>query len=330
MTSLIPTKLVMTSAALGLLVGLSGCADEKLSALLQQALDNQTASSSDSSDNQSVSSDSLTCSQASDRSGAENGRTGYHAGESRGHDDDDDWNRNDSDEDSHYGSGNGNSDSGSTASGSDDSYDGSGYADQSGSDNDSVGVADSGISDSNQQGPGHPPQEGPHDANDPHDPHDANDPHDDQLEHYGQGGSGDGCNGESGEQLTSLTGALQSHRFGEDCASCHTTTSTSEASEHPFTIAGSIYRNGSALLDSDAVVSFYTEPYGRGTQVLTLPVDAEGNFFTTQSVPELSQGLYPQVEHQGWVTSMVSQPTTTGSCASCHSSSTSQGPVYAQ
>lgn len=295
---------LLAGAALSLLVGLSGCSDEQLNSLLQQALDNQTVAGT--TDNQSIttaddnasSGVNLTCSGRPD-DGRATGRTVLHEGEDRerGEDHGDD--------------------------------DGSSH-EQEGPRGPRPEVSDSNDGSNETEPPPPPPQTGDASDSDSHDsgagPHDpAHDPGS-EGSHLNDG-SGAGCGPEA---LASVTGASRSHHFGEDCMACHTAGSGSEAGEHAFTIAGSIYRNGSALLDSEATVSFYTESYGRGTHVLTLPVDAEGNFFTNQSIPELSQGLYPQVEHQGWTTSMVSQPTTTGSCASCHASTTAQGPIYAQ
>jgi hypothetical protein len=130
----------------------------------------------------------------------------------------------------------------------------------------------------------------------------------------------------------SASGGCESHRFGEDCLGCHVAESHSEASEVPFTLAGSVYqRDGiSSLANSSALVHFYTEPYGRGERVLTLSLDAHGNFYTTEPVEKLAQGLYVELEHQGYSTFMSAQPTTTGQCSTCHStSSVYPGTIYA-
>lgn len=127
------------------------------------------------------------------------------------------------------------------------------------------------------------------------------------------------------------TNASCSHNAGRECVSCHVAGSGSEASEYAFTIAGSVFTNSSgstALTNSSAVIRLYTDNQTTNL-VLTLPVDQTGNFYTTQSVPTLSSGLYPVIERNNQVYKMSSQHTTTGNCYSCHSSGGSQSVIYA-
>jgi hypothetical protein len=145
-----------------------------------------------------------------------------------------------------------------------------------------------------------------------------------------QGDDDDDDDGSESETKVSTSGGRESHRFGENCFSCHVS-GGGEASEYRFTIAGSVYASGgnSALANSNATVEFYTQANRSGTRVLTLPVDAYGNFFTTNSVSELSNGLYPQVVYNSNRSSMNSQHTSTGQCYSCHAPGSSQGVIVA-
>jgi len=109
----------------------------------------------------------------------------------------------------------------------------------------------------------------------------------------------------------SQNGLTLSHideRRGENCMSCHT----------DFSIAGTVYDFGLENYYPDAKIYFYTEADGGGDLLLTLEVDANGNYYTTDAV-EFSAGLYPVLEnaagdHRDYMTNSI----TNGACSSCH------------
>ena len=136
--------------------------------------------------------------------------------------------------------------------------------------------------------------------------------------------SGDGDDDGESETATSVAGSSRSHNFGQNCFSCHTSGSGSEASEYQWTVAGSVAYNGSALTGvSGAVIKFYKAD---NTLVATLPVDAIGNFYTTTSITGMGS-LYPEISYNG-TTHRMSSPAS-ASCANCHALGGTQGLIYA-
>ena len=113
----------------------------------------------------------------------------------------------------------------------------------------------------------------------------------------------------------------ESEKMKDNCMDCHSPNGT----------AGGCLRIGGTAFDSipgdnatqNAVVKLYTQPLGGGELVVTLQVDRNGNFFTTEPV-NFGSGLYAAiVSGQGAVRYMPT-PTTNGSCNSCH------GPINAK
>lgn len=116
-------------------------------------------------------------------------------------------------------------------------------------------------------------------------------------------------------QRISQNGLTLSHtdqRRGQDCTQCHS----------EYTIAGTVYDFDLQNYYADAKLYFYTEANAGGTLVTTLEVDANGNYYTTESV-DFSNGLYPVLENAaGDYRNYMLSSINTGACSSCHGVST--------
>ncbi len=115
--------------------------------------------------------------------------------------------------------------------------------------------------------------------------------------------------------LVSNYNSHESEKMKDNCMDCHSPNGT----------AGGCFRVAGSAADSiqgdsashNSVVKLYTQPLGAGELVVSMQVDRSGNFYTTSPV-SFGSGLYPAiVSGQGKVRYMPN-PTTVGSCNSCH------------
>jgi hypothetical protein len=124
---------------------------------------------------------------------------------------------------------------------------------------------------------------------------------------------------ESDESSSSNTGGTESHKTGENCMNCH---KSGGEGEGRFTLAGSVF-NAQQSGYSNAIVKLYTAANGGGTLKATINGDARGNFYTTSGV-DFTGGLYVAVTGTGGNVVYMNSPVTSGTCNSCHGSSTSK------
>ena len=129
--------------------------------------------------------------------------------------------------------------------------------------------------------------------------------------------------GEKVNKLISQHGTTTSHvdeRRGQNCMDCHV---DGTGNPYIYTLAGTVYQQADpAQVYPNATVYLYSQPNGRGDLVATIEVDANGNFFTTQSI-NFNEGLYPAIvgnasEDPVYMPANV----TTGQCNSCHDGAT--------
>lgn len=120
------------------------------------------------------------------------------------------------------------------------------------------------------------------------------------------------------EYLVSENFSEESHNAGEDCMSCHVPGGNADGW---FTVAGSVFNKELDELATNGVVELTTEPQSAGSIIATIEIDAKGNFYTTEAI-NLAGGLYATVESQDGSKAYMITEVTTGSCNSCHGSST--------
>ncbi len=146
----------------------------------------------------------------------------------------------------------------------------------------------------------------------------------------GCGGGGDDNGGGNApaetQEKISLNGLTISHtdqRRGQNCMECHF------AGNNPivYTVAGTVYQlNNFTALYPNALIKFYSGPNGAGLLLGEIEVDANGNFYTTESM-EFSSGVYPAIEGAAGETPIyMGNFITHGECNSCHGASTL--PIY--
>jgi len=115
---------------------------------------------------------------------------------------------------------------------------------------------------------------------------------------------------------TSAYNSTDSHNVGANCMSCH---NSGGSNQYWWNIAGTVFKPDSTSLSSNSTIYLFTGVNGSGNLILTLPVDAKGNFYTTNSV-NFSAGLYPAVKSASGETRYMQSSTTNGNCNSCHTS----------
>lgn len=121
------------------------------------------------------------------------------------------------------------------------------------------------------------------------------------------------------ESNNSAAGQSRSHNFGMNCLNCHVAGGEGEGC---FQAAGSVCDSLITNHLSSGTVKFYTQPNGGGQLKYSIPIDAKGNFFTTETMAV--SGLYPAITGPTGVTNYMSTSVTTGACNSCHGVSTSK------
>lgn len=109
----------------------------------------------------------------------------------------------------------------------------------------------------------------------------------------------------------------ESHNNGQNCVSCHKSGGEGKGC---FNVCGSVYTSATSSSSlANVTVKFYTQPNGQGTLKYTVKGDAKGNFFTTEDMAVA--GLYPAITGPTG-TKYMGSALTSGSCNSCHGSST--------
>jgi len=126
------------------------------------------------------------------------------------------------------------------------------------------------------------------------------------------------CEKEKGEQIdaTSTSTSAKSHNTGQNCQNCH---KSGGQGDGWFNVAGSVYNNTQTVPYITAKVQLRTAAAGGGNLIKEIPVDMNGNFYTTNPV-DFGTGLYVSVVG-GTVTKYMGDKITTGACNSCHDAS---------
>jgi hypothetical protein len=122
---------------------------------------------------------------------------------------------------------------------------------------------------------------------------------------------------DNNETKISAYNETESHKMGQNCMTCHMSGGTGEGW---FNIAGTVYDSLKTNTYPNATVRLYTGANGTGTLKYTIEVDANGNFFTTESI-DFSSALYPSVQGST-TTQFMGSSITMGQCNSCHGQST--------
>ncbi|HBS86396.1 MAG: hypothetical protein A2W91_19470 [Bacteroidetes bacterium GWF2_38_335] len=121
----------------------------------------------------------------------------------------------------------------------------------------------------------------------------------------------------------SAHGLNKSHNMGNDCMDCHRDGGEGTG---VYFLAGTVYDSLMTNPLPDGDVKLFTGPDGTGTLKYTIPVDALGNFYTTELI-SFGSGLYPAVQ-KGTSIMYMSGDISQGSCNSCHGITTDKIYVY--
>jgi hypothetical protein len=114
---------------------------------------------------------------------------------------------------------------------------------------------------------------------------------------------------------TSAPSETRSHNMGQNCMNCHQTFGPGKGL---FTTAGTLYGSNGAPLPGGSV-ELRTAPNGQGELVLSVAIDGNGNFFTTEELPFPDSALFPFVKGPGSAgTAFMPFPTISGACNVCH------------
>ena len=122
------------------------------------------------------------------------------------------------------------------------------------------------------------------------------------------------CKKQDKQTNISNTGDSESHNMGNNCMDCHKSGGKGKGA---FQVAGTAYDSLKQSIFANVIVRLHTQSGGGGTLAATVYGDANGNFFTTESV-DYTAGLYPSVEgSSGKIKYMISSASS-GACNSCH------------
>ncbi len=119
----------------------------------------------------------------------------------------------------------------------------------------------------------------------------------------------------------STAGSDKSHNMGRNCMDCH---KSGGSGDGWFNVGGTVYDSMGVNTFSNATVRFFTGPKGTGVLKYSFPVDAKGNFYTTNSV-DFTTGLYASVQGPTSIHYMLTT-LPSGQCNSCHG--VSQGHIW--
>lgn len=127
-------------------------------------------------------------------------------------------------------------------------------------------------------------------------------------------------------ELISRNGTLRSHsdeRRGQNCMDCHFTGNN----PYVYQVAGTVYKaEDNTSPYANATINLRSGPEVTDELLVTIEVDARGNFYTTESF-DFTSGLYPSVVGAaGEAPLHMSNFTISGECNSCHGAATL--PIY--
>ncbi len=112
----------------------------------------------------------------------------------------------------------------------------------------------------------------------------------------------------------SATGEARSHNMGLNCMGCHQPHGPGRGL---YTAAGTVH-GPDGMPEPGGTIELRTGPQGGGDLVLSLEVDANGNFFTTETLPFPEEALFPFVRAADGGTTFMPFPTISGACNVCH------------
>jgi hypothetical protein len=115
--------------------------------------------------------------------------------------------------------------------------------------------------------------------------------------------------------LVSIAGGTASHNTGQACMHCHQAHGPGLGQ---FTLAGSAYRDDGSPA-AEGSVQAWAGGYDGGTLLVEVPIDAYGNFYTTEDLGLPDNAYVPVVrDAAGNVVNQMPWPTESGSCNQCH------------
>ena len=137
------------------------------------------------------------------------------------------------------------------------------------------------------------------------------------------------------DQRASAHGTTYSHtdgRRGADCLGCH---NIGGDNPYQYSVAGTVYEIDLQNYYPDATVSLYSGPNGTGDLIVTVEVDGNGNFYTTEPIDlgnGQGNGVYPSVTGRDATspTQYMNDPSNDGSCSSSSCHGVNRPPIYAQ
>lgn len=124
--------------------------------------------------------------------------------------------------------------------------------------------------------------------------------------------------GNCDEDKVSAANDDDSHNNGQNCMSCHVSGGKGEGC---FNAAGSVYDSLQQNPHTGGYITLYTGPNGTGTIAAKIPVDKNGNFYTTNQI-NFGTGLYPAATSANGKTKYMGTSIPSGQCNSCHGVST--------
>jgi hypothetical protein len=125
---------------------------------------------------------------------------------------------------------------------------------------------------------------------------------------------------EKNEIKISKNGEFESHNMGKNCMSCHVSGGNGEGW---FKVAGTVYDSLFNQTIANGKVELYTQANAQGDKVLTIEIDGNGNFYSTENI-DFKQGLYPVVTSQSGKKKFMASSISQGACNSCHNVSQSK------
>lgn len=131
-----------------------------------------------------------------------------------------------------------------------------------------------------------------------------------------------GCKKNDGGNLTASSShnSTAGHNMSGACQSCHISGGSGPGW---WIVAGTVYAQDKFAVNPNGTIYFYSGPNGTGTVVATLEVDANGNFYTTNSILPAA-GAYPQIKSVSGNVQDMPQLCTSGNCNACHGVTTSK------
>jgi hypothetical protein len=113
----------------------------------------------------------------------------------------------------------------------------------------------------------------------------------------------------------STAGEMRSHNMGQNCMNCHQAHGPGKGQ---FTTAGTLYGATGAPLPG-GTLELRSAPNGQGDLAMAVPIDDNGNFFTTAELPFPDTALFPHLKGPDGIKSAhMPFPTISGACNVCH------------